>query len=280
MRQVFTSARLENVEQVAKLLEEAGIEVRITNGRSYKGGIRGNFTYRDDGGRKPAVWVVRSEDQPQARALLREAGLMDSSRNAPDSYLSMGLRGTSEQSDRRNDMQRRAFRIKLGLLVVIAAIVALAFMAMRGPSTSAPSSARPAGAEQSTPPVAATPLPGDLPQRGNTPTPDSLAVALLRGELPRDASDVACIAVDGRDPAAALLAALPPSPGRVLPASRCPARIEGRPAAQLVAIGKYEANAAGTGTIFLQRRRVGGKGVPQWYHVRRDGEGWRIVQPL
>jgi hypothetical protein len=272
MRQVFTSARLENVEQVAKLLEDAGIEVRITNGRSYKGGIRGNFTYRDEGRSKPAVWIVRSEDQPKARALLREAGLMDSSRNAPDSYLSMGLRGTSEQSDRRGDMQRRAFRIKLGLLVVIAAIVALAFMAMRPPSNGVQSAVAPA--------VATAPVPGDLPPRGNTATPDSLALALLRGELPRRADDIACIAVDGRDPSPALLAALPPSPGRVLPASQCPAKVEGRPAAQLIAIGKYEANAAGTGTIFMQRRRVGAKGVPQWYDVRRDGEDWRIVQPL
>lgn len=276
MRQVFTSARLENVEQVAKLLEDAGIEVRITNGRSYKGGIRGNFTYRDEGRSKPAVWIVRSEDQPKARALLREAGLMDSSRNAPDSYLSMGLRGTSEQSDRRGDMQRRAFRIKLGLLVVIAAIVALAFMAMRPTSTGVP----PAGAPGTAPAVATAPVPGDLPARGNTATPDSLVVALLRGELPRQAGDVACIAVDGRDPSPALLAALPPSPGRVLAASQCPAKVEGQPAAQLIAIGRYEANAAGTGTIFMQRRRIGAKGVPQWYDVRRDGEGWRIVQPL
>ena len=43
---------------------------------------------------------------------------------------------------------------------------------------------------------------------------------------------------------------------------------------------EYEANEAGTGTIFLQRRDVGGQAVPQWYNVRRDGEGWRIVQPL
>ncbi len=275
MRQVFTSARIENVEQVAKLLEDAGIEVRITNGRSYKGVIRGNFTYRDEGGQKPAVWIVRSEDQPKARALLREAGLMDSSRNAPDSYLSMGLRGTSEQADRRSGMQRRAFRIKLGLLVVIAAIVALAFMAMRRPSTGVPPATAPRPA-----PVATAPVPGDLPPRGNTATPDSLAVALLRGELPRSAGDVACVAVDGRDPSPALLAALPPSSGRVLAASQCPARVEGRPPAQLIAIGRYEANAAGTGTIFMQRRRVGARGVPQWYDVRRDGEGWRIVQPL
>jgi hypothetical protein len=275
MRQVFTSARLENVEHVAKLLEDAGIEVRITHGRSYKGGIRGNFTYRDEGGPKPAVWIVRSEDQPRARTMLREAGLMDSSRNAPDSYLAMSFRGTNPDPGRRSDPQRRAFRIKLGLLVVIAAIVALAFMALQSPTTTQPGATRvPA------PATAVAPVPGDLVGPGNTATPDSLAVALLRSELPRSAGAVACLAVDGRDPSAALLAALPATPGRVLPVSQCPATVEGAPAAQLIAVGKYEANASGTGTIYLQRRRVGGKGVPQWYDVRREGEGWRIVQPL
>ncbi|HXH00735.1 MAG TPA: pathogenicity-like protein, partial [Xanthomonadaceae bacterium] len=34
MRQVFSSIRLETVEGVAKLLRDAGIQVRITNGRS------------------------------------------------------------------------------------------------------------------------------------------------------------------------------------------------------------------------------------------------------
>src|SRR3546814_12020332 len=93
MRKVFTSARLENVERVAKLLEDDGIEVRITNGRSYKGGIHGNFSYRGEGNTMPEVWVVRSADQPRARASLREAGLMASPRHRPDSLLSMGLPG-------------------------------------------------------------------------------------------------------------------------------------------------------------------------------------------
>ena len=275
MRQVFTSARLENVEHVAKLLEDAGIEVRITHGRSYKGGIRGNFTYRDEGEQTPAVWIVRSEDQPKARAMLREAGLMDSSRNAADSPLAMSFRGTNPDPGRRSDPQRRAFRIKLGLLVVIAAIVALAFMALQSPTTTQP------GANAVPAPVETTaPVPGDLLGPGNTATPDSLAVALLRSELPRSAGAVACLAVDGRDPSAALLAALPATPGRVLPVSQCPATVEGAPAAQLIAVGKYEANASGTGTIYLQRRRVGGKAVPQWYDVRPEGDGWRIVQPL
>ena len=274
MRQVFTSARLENVEHVAKLLEDAGIEVRVSNGRSYKGAIRGNFTYREEGGQKPAVWIVKSEDQPKARAMLREAGLMDSSRNAPDSFLAMSFRGTNPDPGGRSDVQRRAFRIKLGLLVVIAAIVALAFMTIRSPSPSTGT------APGSAPVVAAAPVPDDLPGRGNTATPASLAIALLRSELPARAGAVACIAVDGRDASPALLAALPASPGRVVTVSQCPARVEGAAVAQVIAIGKYEANPAGTGTIFLQRRRVGARAVPQWYDVRREGDGWRIVQPL
>ena len=158
MRQVFTSARLENVEHVAKLLEDAGIEVRITNGRSYKGAIRGNFTYRDDArGQMPAVWIVQSEDQPQRAR--------DAARGRVDGFLAQragqlpGDEFPRHQSrpGRRNDAQRRAFRIKLGLLVVIAAIVALAFMTMRGPSTPVPAGMR------SRRPSPRAAIPGDLP---------------------------------------------------------------------------------------------------------------------
>src|SRR3546814_9807915 len=63
----------------------------------------------------------------RARAMLREAGLMDSTRNAPDSFLSMGLRGTSAEAGRRDDMQQRAQRMKFGLLAVIVVVVALGF---------------------------------------------------------------------------------------------------------------------------------------------------------
>ena len=69
MRQVFSSPRLENVERVAELLREQGIDVRVTNGRSYTGARRGTFSYRESANEDPpaAVWVVKSEDQPQAR---------------------------------------------------------------------------------------------------------------------------------------------------------------------------------------------------------------------
>ena len=48
MRQVFTSPRLENVEEVAAMLRAEGIEVRITNDRSYPGQRRSHFSYRVD----------------------------------------------------------------------------------------------------------------------------------------------------------------------------------------------------------------------------------------
>ena len=90
MRQVFTSPRLENVEEVAAMLRADGIEVRITNDRSYRGQRRSHFSYRVDEeapAPKPAVWIINADEQPRARQLLRDAGLLDSSRDGASSYL-------------------------------------------------------------------------------------------------------------------------------------------------------------------------------------------------
>ncbi|HZH43364.1 MAG TPA: pathogenicity-like protein [Lysobacter sp.] len=119
MRQVFSSPRLENVEAVAQMLRDQGIEVRITNGRSYKGNRRGTFSYRETHGAKPAVWVVKSDDQVRAREILREAGLMQSTRTPGDSYLAPTFRA-SDDAPVGNPTARRAFRIKLALLAAIA----------------------------------------------------------------------------------------------------------------------------------------------------------------
>ena len=47
MRQVFTSQRLETVEGVARLLEDAGIAVYISQPRSYHSRRSGQFSYSD-----------------------------------------------------------------------------------------------------------------------------------------------------------------------------------------------------------------------------------------
>ncbi|WP_242112183.1 hypothetical protein [Luteimonas aquatica] len=271
MRQVFASPRLENVEAVSRLLEDAGIETRVTNGRSYKSAIRGNFSYRDDGKQQlPAVWIVKSEDQPRARQMLREAGLMDSTRNAADSYLSVSFRNELPGGG-KDAGQRRAFRIKLGLLLVIAVIIALTFMAWRSDRAPAPAAPRPV-AMMST---------AELPARGTAPVPEALALAVLRGDVPREGGGLVCIAVDGRDPTPALLAALPPTPATVVPVSRCPAQASGQTLPLVLAVGRYEStSASGAGIVYFVRRRGSGPVVPRWFEVRPQDGGWRVIQPL
>jgi len=258
MRQVFSSPRLENVERVAHLLEEAGIETRVTHGRSYKGTRRGEFSYRDHAREEPmpAVWIVKSEDQIRGREILREAGLLETTRAGSDSFLPASMHRREEE--RKADAgARRAFRLKLGLLALIAIVIVLAFVAQR----------------KSGLPVATGPA---LPP-GVSATPDTLAAAVLAGELPTRAGQVACLSVDGRDPAPTLLATLQPrSPGQVAPASRCPARAD----VPTLAIHDYRPRGAtGAGPITLDRLRGGRLLIRHAYDVRPDAGGWRVVEP-
>jgi hypothetical protein len=258
MRQVFSSPRMENVERVAQLLREAGIETRITHGRSYKGGLHGEFSYRDQTRTDPvpAVWVVLSEDQPAARGILRSAGLLDSTRGETGYTLPAFRTEFPVIAD--DPARKRSFRLKVGLLLVIAMVIALMFVSLRKPQQEA-TKARPT-------PIAALP-------KGDASTPDALAVAVLAGELPTRANQAICLAVDGRDPSPSLLARLPPSPGKVLPASQC-----GQRAVPTLEIGAYRRAASGA-TIVLERRRGAVVVISHTYAVRPDGNGWRVIEP-
>ena len=261
MRRVFASPRLENVERVAQLLGDAGIQTRVTHGRSYKGGLRGDFTYIDHTRSEPipAVWVVRSEDQPAARELLRSSGLLDSTRM--DTGYTLPVFRSEEPAAADDPGRKRAFRLKAGLLLAITVVIALAFVSQRKPQSATPA-----------PTPAKTPA---LPA-GVSATPDALAVAVLAGELPTRAGQSACLSIDGHDPAPTLLAMLPATPGEVLPASQCASRPE---LAQL-AIGDYRAAATGAGTIRLERRRnATAAPVAETYDVYRNASGWRVIEP-
>ena len=118
MRQVFTSTRLENVEGVAKLLGEHGIETKITQGRSWKGNSRREFSYsakHHDETQQPAVWVLKSEDFKLARELLHEGGLLASTRET--SYLPEKLQF---RDSAKPDAGRRVSRMRMALLAGVA----------------------------------------------------------------------------------------------------------------------------------------------------------------
>lgn len=117
MRQVFTSVRLENVERVEQMLNAVGIETKITQGRSWKGVSRREFSYsakNHDPSQQPALWVIKPDDFKQARQILHEAGLLEATRDA--SYLPehLNFRDPASQSP-----AARMTKIRMALLFIV-----------------------------------------------------------------------------------------------------------------------------------------------------------------
>lgn len=122
MRQIYTSARNENVDRVVALLRDAGIETTVTNRRNYQGhDYRGpSYTGKIDSSTWPQVWVVHSADQTRARALLREVGVEPATRFAEE---------VAQAREKEASPQRRRLSFAWGartiLLLVIILVLAL-----------------------------------------------------------------------------------------------------------------------------------------------------------
>lgn len=270
MRQVFSSQRLENVEAVAQLLREAGIEVRITDGRSYKGAMRSRHSYADQSSPKPAVWIVHSEDQVRARELLRDKGLIESTRQS-DSFLPLTFRD-AEAVTAKTPAQQRMFRFKMVLLAAMGVIIVLAML--RGCYS------RDEAAPAADAPLAEATRPGG--------TPESLAQALFVRELTQR-NMVLCLSVDARDASPAVLAAVGRNGAPVVPASRCtrdydPARgsIEtatGKPAL-LGAVHSFKATGPDAGTVEFEAFHHGEFAHYKTLQVRRVDGRWQVVKVL
>ena len=84
MRMLYTSPRLQNIDMLVELLREHGIETRVTNVDGWRGRSHARFSYLHDrdSSRWPEVWVVKADDAPAARALLRQAGIEPAVRHA------------------------------------------------------------------------------------------------------------------------------------------------------------------------------------------------------
>lgn len=122
MREVYRSLRVEQVEGAATLLNEAGIETSIQNGRSYKGGRRRNFSFREtpDSAKAAVLYVTHNGDLPEARRLLREAGLMEPGQR--ESYLSQELQFQLREEKKPRIDPRRLRTVLLMMIVIIIAL--------------------------------------------------------------------------------------------------------------------------------------------------------------
>jgi hypothetical protein len=291
MRQVFSSPRIENVEGVARLLEDAGIEVRITHGRSYRSAIRGNFSYREsaDAGPRPAVWIVKSEDQPRARQLLREAGLLHTAAGPMpmDSYIPETPHMNRERVVIAAPTSRRASRIRYGLLAGIALMVVLTYVATRSPTpqtaSSAPvpaSASAPARSGAATPATVAGPI--AAPSTAYViATPPALAEMLFAAELDARQADLFCLAIDGADPPAELLARLNPSRGEARPASACSDDARDRVS---IDVTRYRTDGSGVGTVGVVIHHSGSDAPREnqirQLEVQRTGDRWQVLRVL
>ncbi|WDS36291.1 DUF2007 domain-containing protein [Pseudoxanthomonas sp.] len=149
MRQIFTSQRVETVEGVAELLEKNGIDTYISNGRSYQGKRGSQFSYSEPVAKvkQPTVWVRHADDQPRAREILREQGLLGSTRPGQSRLLEF-----DEPDDASGNKRRWATRIRLVLLALIVAAAAFTFLRHRSLRDAAQAPAATPAQQQAAPP--------------------------------------------------------------------------------------------------------------------------------
>lgn len=271
MRQVFSSLRLENVESVAKLLRDAGIEVRITNGRSYKGQMRSRASYSDDAAPKPAVWVVHSQDHSRARDILRDNGLLESTRPT-DSFQPLSFRNEDAIAT-ASPAKKRLFRFKMILLAGMAVIIVLAML--RG-CYSPRQVAAPAA-----------PVVSDKAAREGG-TPESLALAVFAKEVAKERL-VLCLAIDDGDASGAVVAAMKQPSNEVVPMSQCVRAFDtdrgsyqaatGKPAL-LVTVRGFKPAGADAGTVEFESFHHGEYAHYKTLEVKRVGGAWQVGKVL
>ncbi len=270
MRQVFSSPRLENVEAVAELLRKEGIEVRISDGRSYQGNRRSNFSYRDgaDSGPQPAVWILRADDQPRGRQLLRDAGLLDSTRAGESTYLPLSsLHNKRDQTERKRSSRAR---MRIGLLVLIVVVSALIWYVRRDAPVVAANTqvAAVAPAKPKYPSPAIIPQADDLEiYRADVPT--ALAKLLAETEIAKAKPAQACIAIDGASPSPEFIESLLLGTAtQAYAASDCPKDVSWN-----IAINDYMTDGSGRGHVQL----MAGSGKSRKVEAERDGTRWNIL---
>jgi hypothetical protein len=125
MRKMFSAARLENVEQIERLFNDAGIATKIIGGRSFKGHSRRGFTYNDrdllNVAPPPELWVLHADDYRKAREILLEQGLLefqqDNTAYLPESYRQT-TRTVTKPANKLHKARMLLLVVVIGLIVV------------------------------------------------------------------------------------------------------------------------------------------------------------------
>jgi broad specificity phosphatase PhoE len=118
MRQIYSSPRQENIDNVVALLHEHGIETTVTNRSVWKRPSYQRFSYsqrmdnRDDW---PQVWINRADDFTKSRELLREIGIEPVTRYSEELAI-------SRESNTQLPAQRTAARVRLIALAAVAGV--------------------------------------------------------------------------------------------------------------------------------------------------------------
>ncbi len=260
MRQVFSSARLETVEGVAKLLNEHGIATRIRNGRSYKGDFRRSFSYRSASPQQASLWVIHSDDQPKARQLLREAGLIDSTRHETrGSFVSGGYAADAEERPKRSGLLTPS-RLRAVLMVGIAAVIGMTAWWQSGLNRS------------DTPAVA---LPASPATAAASDAPSAPAETVYRVEVPRALAETMIIEIAGTH---AIRHACLLRDGVPLGdfSANAPSVIACDENADLIDVHDYRTDGSGSGTVAVRWQKDGTQ-TDARFDVQREGFEWRIV---
>jgi len=125
MRQLYTSPRQENIDRVAAMLTEQGIECTIENRSNYRRPSYQRFSYsqrNEDRDNWAQVWVTRADDYTRARALLKELGIEPVVRHGEE--LALARNPTP-------DMKRQSTASRIRRIVMLAVAGAFVVLMLR-----------------------------------------------------------------------------------------------------------------------------------------------------
>ena len=129
MRQLYTSARQENIDRVMALMAEHGIETTVTNRSNWNRPSYQRFSYtqrNDNRDSWPQVWITRADDYTRARELLRQLGIEPVVRHAEDLAAARNPGGVGYSQ--RNNTVARVRRIVLLAILGVFVVLALRYL--------------------------------------------------------------------------------------------------------------------------------------------------------